>query len=201
MDNEVIDNICSIASTYNDLDYHEFQILVPMYKGINGIDKINDKIQNIYNPKDKQKKELNIGEVVIRENDKVIQLTNMPDDNVYNGDIGIVSEVISSTRKEVSVDFDGNIVKYTPSIFNNFRLAYAISIHKAQGSEFDVVILPMVFGYSKMLYQKLVYTAVTRAKKKLFIVGNLKALEQAVKNISDDFRRTTIKDYLINGIK
>ena len=199
-DSEVIDNILEISRTYKDLSYKNFQILAPMYKGLNGIDAINKKVASIFNPKCKNKKEKEIGETLFREKDKVIQLTNMPDDNVYNGDIGLIEKIITNPKKEIHIDFDGNIVKYTPANFNNFRLAYAISIHKAQGSEFDVVVIPLVKGYNKMLYQKLIYTAVTRAKKKLYLVGDVDALKVAVKNISDDSRRTTIKEYLINGI-
>ena len=200
-DNEVLNNICEISRTYKDLNYKKFQILVPMYKGLNGIDNINQKVQEIFNPKNKNKKENKIGDVIFREEDKVIQLTNMPDDNVYNGDIGLIDTVNNSQKKEIDIDFDNNIVKYTPSNFNNFRLAYAISIHKAQGSEFDVVVLPIVKGYNKMLYQKLVYTAVTRAKKKLYLIGDISALIQAANNDSKDTRRTSIKEYLIDGIK
>ena len=172
-----------------------------MYKGINGIDNINNYVRDIFNKKDKTKNELKIGEVTFREEDKVIQLTNMPDDNVYNGDIGLINEIISSKKKEIDIDYDNNLVKYTPSNFNNFRLAYSISIHKAQGSEFDIVIIPIVKSYNKMLYQKLIYTAVTRAKKKLFIIGDIEALKIAVQNNREDIRRTTIKEYLVNGIK
>ncbi len=198
---DVLDNIMEVASTYKDLSYKNFQILAPMYKGLNGIDAINKEVQKLYNKKADNKKEIVIGEFVFREEDKVIQLTNMPDDNVYNGDIGLVDEIKVAPKKETNINFDGNYVKYTPSNFSNFRLAYAISIHKAQGSEFDVVILPLVKSYSKMLYRKLVYTAVTRAKKKLYLIGNLEALDMAVLNTSADIRRTTIKDFLIDGIK
>lgn len=199
-DSEVIPNICEISRTYKDLSYKNFQILAPMYKGLNGIDEINRHVQNIFNPKKKTKKEHRIGEVIFREEDKVIQLTNMPDDNVYNGDIGLIESILLSPKKEIHIDFDNNVVKYTPSNFANFRLAYSISIHKAQGSEFDVAVIPLVKGYSKMLYQKLIYTAVTRSKKKLFIVGDMSALEYSAKNDHNDIRRTTIKEYLINGI-
>ena len=199
--NKVIPNIKEIATTYQDMSYKDFQILAPMYKTINGIDEINKHLQTIFNPKSKTKKELVIGDVIFREEDKVIQLTNMPDDNVYNGDIGIIERIITSPKKEIHINFDGNIVKYTPSNFNNFRLAYAISIHKAQGSEFDVVIMPIVKGYNKMLYRKLVYTGITRSKKKLYLVGDIEALDIAVANTSVDIRRTTIKDFLQNGIK
>ena len=200
-DSEVIPNICEICNTYKDLSYKDFQILAPMYKGINGIDLINNKVQAIFNPKDNHKKENKFSEYTLREEDKVIQLTNMPDDNVFNGDIGLVSKIVTSPKKETYIDFYDNLVKYTPSNYNNFRLAYAISIHKAQGSEFDVVVIPIVKSYNKMLYQKLIYTAVTRARKKIYLVGNINALRQASSNTNDDNRRTTIKDYLIDGIK
>ena len=201
LDSEVINNIIDVYSTYKDLDYHDLQILVPMYKGLNGIDAINNKLQDLFNKKTSSKNEIRVGEVIFREGDKVIQLTNMPDENVYNGDIGIIKEVINSKKKEIHIDFDGNVVKYTPSNFSNFRLAYSISIHKSQGSEFDVVIIPIVKGYNKMLYQKLIYTAVTRTKSKLYLIGDIEALKYASINDRDDNRRTTIKDYLINGIK
>ncbi len=198
---QVISNIVEISNTYKDISYKDFQILAPMYKTLTGIDEINNRVQQIFNPPDQIKKQLRIGEVTFRENDKVIQLTNMPEENVYNGDIGIINRIVTSPKKEIHIDFDGNIVKYTPSNFNNFRLAYAISIHKAQGSEFDIVILPIVRNYNKMLYRKLVYTAVTRSKKKLYLIGDITALDTAIKNIQSNIRRTTIKEFLINGIK
>ena len=198
---QIIPNIMEIATTYKDLSYKNFQILAPMYKTYTGIDEINNHIQSIFNPKDNSKKELRIGEVTFREQDKVIQLTNMPDDNVYNGDIGIIDRIVTSPKKEIHIDFDGNIVKYTPTNFNCFRLAYAISIHKAQGSEFDIVIMPIVKNYGKMLYRKLIYTGITRSKKQLYLIGDLSALNIAVANTSTDIRRTTIKDFLISGIK
>lgn len=198
---QVIDNILEITDTYKDLSYKDFQILCPMYKTIAGIDEINKHVQNRINKKSKSKKELPYGDVIYREEDKVLQLTNMPDENVYNGDIGIIKEIKTSPKKEIIIDFDGNIVKYTPSNFANFRLAYAISIHKAQGSEFDVVVIPIVKNFNKMLYRKLIYTGITRSKKKLYLIGDLASLNYAVSNDNADIRRTTIKDFLISGIK
>ncbi len=201
LDTLVIPNIIDICETYKDLDYHDFQVLAPMYKGLNGIDEINKNIQKIYNKKSSNKKEHRLGEVIYRENDKVINLTNMPDDNIYNGDIGIIENIDTGKKKEINVLYDDNTVKYTPSNYNNLKLAYSISIHKSQGSEFDVVVIPIVKGYKKMLYQKLIYTAVTRCKKKLYLIGDIDALKYAACNDIDDNRRTTIKEYLINGIK
>ena len=104
LDSEVMNNICEICHTYKDLSYKKFQILAPMYKGLNGIDEINRNVQEIFNPKSKNKKETKIVDVLFREEDKVIQLTNMPDDNVYNGDIGLIDTISSGTKKEISKD-------------------------------------------------------------------------------------------------
>ena len=200
-DNQVISNLMDVSSTFKDLSYKKFQVLAPMYKGNYGIDIINNQLQRIFNPKDSSKKELVVGEVIFREGDKVIELTNMPEENIFNGDIGIISQIITSPAKKIIVDFDGNEVTFTAANFNKFRLAYAISIHKAQGSEFDVVVMPLVQSYRKMLYRKLVYTGITRSKKMLYLIGDKVALKQAVHNTSSDIRRTTIQDFLENGIK
>jgi exodeoxyribonuclease V alpha subunit len=193
---DIIKEIEEIAKTYQDVSYKDFQILVPMYKGINGIDNINEKIKDIYNPKSNDKKEIVIGDTNFRENDKVIQLTNQPEDNIYNGDIGIIDKIVTGSKKEIYIDYDGNIVKYVPSSFNNFRLAYAISIHKSQGSEFDYVVLPIIRSYNRMLYKKLIYTAVTRSKKNLYIIGSKSSLDLAIKNNTEGLRRTTIEELL-----
>ena len=198
---ELLENVIEVATTYKDLSYKKFQILAPMYKTIYGIDEINNRLQKIYNPKTKEKKEVVVGEVTFREGDKVIELTNMPEENIYNGDIGIITNITLTPSKKITIDFDGNEVVFTASNFNKFRLAYAISIHKAQGSEFDVVVMPIVKSYKKMLYRKLVYTGITRSKKNLYLIGEKDALAIAVKNTSSDIRRTTIKEFLENGIK
>ena len=100
------------------------------------------------------------------------------------------------------VEFDEKRrVTYSFSNLDELELAYAVTIHKSQGSEFDVVVIPIVKGYNKMLYQRLIYTAVTRAKKKLILIGDINALEMASNNNVDDTRRTTIKEFLISGIK
>ncbi len=199
--NLVLEKIAEIAELYLDVSYKEFQVLAPMYKTNCGIDNINIKLQDLFNKKSASKKEILIGEELYRENDKVIQLTNMPDDNVYNGDIGIIKKIKLRPKKEIYIDFDDNLVKYTQANFSNFKKAYAISIHKAQGSEFDIVIIPLVKSFNKMLYRKLIYTAVTRCKKNLFLIGEKEALSLAINNINTDVRRTSIKKFLVDGIK
>ena len=126
----------------------------------------------------------------------------MPDENIYNGDIGYISNIIpasesDSKKNEIIVNYDGNFVRYLPKDFNKIKLAYIVSVHKAQGSDFDVLIMPFTMEYNKMLYRKLIYTAVTRSKKKLFLIDEISSLEKASKNNKEDIRRTTIKDLLI----
>lgn len=198
---EVMNYIKEISATYVDYSYKQFQILAPMYKTINGIDRINLELQDIFNKKKKAKKEMLVGDITYREEDKVIELFNMPEENIYNGDIGIISKISSGNKKEIHIDYDGNVVKYTASNFQKFKPAYAISIHKAQGSEFDVVIIPVVKSFHKMLYRKLIYTGVTRCKKKLYLVGDMSAFKMAVANTEANLRRSSIKEFLITGIK
>ena len=197
---KVKEKVVEIASLYQD-KLMNFQVLAPMYKTINGIDQLNTVLQEVFNPKHTEKKEILINDVLFRENDKVIQLSNMPDENVFNGDIGIIEEIrVVGSKKEIWIDFDGNKVRYTASNFNKFKHAYAISIHKSQGSEFDTVVIPIVRGYGKMLYRKLIYTAVTRAKKKLYLVGEIDALCMAIQNNDVDIRNTSLKKFLIQNI-
>ncbi len=197
----VQEELRTLCEAYQDVNLKDFQVLAPMYKSQNGIDALNKMLQSIFNPKDPSKKEIVVGDVIYREQDKVIQLTNMPDDNVYNGDLGFIQKIEDGSKRAIYIDFDGNLVKYTASSFQNFKHGFAISIHKAQGSEFDKVIMPIVQNYSKMLYQRLIYTGVTRAKKELYLLGQMEALKFAARNHENDYRRTTIQKMLNQGIE
>ena len=196
-DNEIIKVIEAVCKDYNSYD---LQVLAPIYKNRNGIYAINDHLQKLWNPKSPSKKEIEGNEGIYREKDKVIQLSNMKDESVFNGDIGTIDRIKLLGNKELYIDYDGNLVKYTKSMLQNFTLGYAISIHKSQGSEFDTVLIPFTLDYRKMLYRKLIYTGVTRCKKKLILVGDIKALEQAIKNNQEQKRRTSLKFFLENGI-
>ena len=190
----------AIEKGYTDKD---IQILAPMYKSLNGIDNLNKLLQGIFNKEDAKKNELEFSDVTYRVGDKVLQLVNDPDNNVYNGDIGYISAIINSKKSaskknEIWVDFEGNVVTYTPDKYINIRHGYAISVHKAQGSEFPMVIMPIVNSFNRMLYNKLIYTAVTRAKKALMLVGDPRAFLNGVNNERVEIRKTTLKDKIIN---
>ena len=124
-------------------------------------------------------------------------LENDPDNNVFNGDIGYIVEIEDST---LYIDFYGSIVKYTPKNFNLIKHGYAISIHKSQGSEFKLVFLPISFSYRIMLYKKIVYTAVTRARESLAIIGSKDAFLYAVNNNNTYERKTCLKEFLLECI-
>ncbi len=197
-------NLCNICKSIlnKGFNYRNFQIIAPTYLGVNGIDALNKCLQNIFNPKDDEKREYLSGETIFRENDKILQLVNMPDDNVFNGDIGILTRIIppnisESKKYEIYVDFDGNIVKYLPKDLNKITHGFVISIHKSQGSEFDIVIMPLCHSYNRMLYRKLLYTGVTRAKKKLLLIGETSAFIKAVNNNSEYQRKTALKEKLV----
>lgn len=175
----------------------DIQILAPMYRGPAGIDQLNKLLQELFNPKASGKRELKFGDVVYRNGDKVLQLVNQPDSNVFNGDIGEIVSIFyakENTEKEdmIVVSFDGNEVTYTKQDFNQFTHAFCCSIHKSQGSEFPIVIMPIVKGYYRMLRRNLIYTAVTRSKKSLVLCGELDALEWGIKNNESSERQTSL---------
>ncbi|MFA5410068.1 MAG: AAA family ATPase, partial [Bacilli bacterium] len=123
--------------------YKDIQVLIPMYKGLNGIDEVNTMLQQIFNPHTDKDTEFVHNNVTYRIGDKVLQIKNNNDLNISNGDIGIIENIIIRNNEyTILIDFNDEILEYTPIFFDDIRLGYAISIHKAQGSEFDIVILP-----------------------------------------------------------
>ena len=200
---DIIINIIdkALSKGYDDT---KIQVLAPMYKGENGIDILNKTLKEKFNPPSYDKKEIVISDTTYRVGDKVLQLVNDPDENVYNGDIGYIVDIVpskksKSKRNELHINFYGNIVIYTPAKYINITHGYAISIHKSQGSEFDMVIIPIVSSFKRMLYNKLIYTGITRAKKTLILVGDKNSFIYSVNNDTMNERRTTLKELLINN--
>lgn len=191
---------CKLA-IIKGFDYKNIQVMAPMYAGVNGIDNLNKVLQNIFNPKNSTKKEIKYGDVIYREGDKVLQLVNLPDDNVYNGDIGIIKKILepfnsSSGKREVVIDFDGNIVNYEHKDLLNIKHGFIMSIHKSQGSEFELVIMTICKSYHRMLYRKLIYTGITRAKRKLILIGSSEAFKYSVENSIEIKRKTDLLNKL-----
>ena len=201
---DTIKQIC-LMSKEKGINEDSFQVLAPLYRGENGIDNINKILQEIYNPQDENKNETKYGDVIYREHDKVLQLVNDPDNNVFNGDIGYITKIetiFDPKRKEIiTIDFDGSKVEYNREDLINIKHAYCISIHKSQGSEFPHVIIPISRIYHNMLYNKLIYTGVSRAKKSLILLGESDSLIMAINNEYSTKRQTNLKEELINAIK
>lgn len=176
----------------------DIQVLAPMYKGPAGIDALNKEIQQLVNPNDGTRKEIVFGDTIYRIGDKVLQLVNQPENNVFNGDMG---EVISIIRAKETVEkqdllivsYDGIEVTYQRPDLNQITLAYCCSIHKSQGSEFQTVIMPVVRGYSKMLRRNLLYTGITRAKNFLILCGEPDVLATGLAKTDDLMRLTSLK--------
>lgn len=180
----------------------DIQVLAPMYKSQNGIDNLNKMLQEIFNPKSNDKNELTVGNKTYREGDKVLELVNDSDNSISNGDLGYIINITNkekngNKKNEIIVDFDGNIVSFSPDKFINITHGYAISVHKSQGGEFNMVIIPFVNSFKRMLYNKLIYTAVTRAKSKLILIGSREAFVYGVNNDYVNNRKTTLKETLI----
>ena len=182
------------------LNDNNIQILAPMYKGEIGIDNLNINLQNIFNPHDDNLNEVVIGTITYRVNDKVLNLVNDVDKGIYNGDIGYIYDIdINSKSDFIRVNFDNNIVSFKRDELASIKHAYAISVHKAQGSEFDHVIMPISKTYSKMLYNKLIYTGISRAKKSLIIIGSKEAFIYSVDNDYSNSRKTSLLEILTNN--
>lgn len=200
----VKDHVITLVGKALDKGYRieDIQVLSPMYKGSAGVDALNHACQKVFNPKSDDKREVALNGKIFREFDKVLQLKNRPDDHVYNGDIGIVVDVIHPHEAEnnqltLVVDYDGHFVEYQGDYLNQLTHAYALSVHKAQGSEYPIVILVAVSEYKTMLQSRLYYTGITRAANSLICVGENEAFTQAAQQESQIMRQSTLKQRLM----
>ena len=159
----------------------DIQVLIPMYRGELGIDNVNNYLQECFNPLKADDDEIQTPKQKFRINDKVIQLVNRNEDQIMNGDIGYVFSFIyiNGQITGMTVQFEGKRVDYIKEEYEQLKLAYAISIHKSQGSEFKTVIIPFTNKYYAMLRRRLYYTAITRAKSYLIMIGNFESLKIA----------------------
>lgn len=193
--------ICQMAGAALRKGYSPFdiQVLAPTYRGVCGIDGLNEALQNVFNPKSSAR-EVKHGTRIYRNGDKVLQLVNNAEENVYNGDIGEITNIFYAKENVDKVDkiyirFDQTEVEYNRSEWDQFTHAYAITIHKSQGSEFPIVLMPVFFNGGFRSSRNLIYTAVTRAKKSLLLFGDVRALEAATRE-EEPVRRTKLVERL-----
>ncbi len=173
----------------------DVQVLCPMTRGVVGTRNLNKILQQLINPPGENKAEKAIGDSILRVSDRVMQLKNDYNKEVFNGDLGKI-KAIDPVEKEVIINFDGRDVVYDYADLNELTLAWASSIHKSQGSEYPVVILPLYTSHYIMLSRNLFYTGITRAKKLALIVGSSKAITIAVKQVKQQERYTRLKEKL-----
>ncbi len=172
----------------------DIQVISPMYKGVLGVDNLNQELQSRLNSKSEG---LKVGVREFRPRDKIMQVRNDYDKDVFNGDIGNILHV-DRHKFRIYADFEGRTVSYDRDEMNDITLAYAVSVHKSQGCEYQAVVMPLLTQHFIMLQRNLFYTALTRAKKLAIIIGSYKALYIAIKNDKPVKRNSRLKDKLLS---
>ncbi len=186
--------------------YKDIQILAPGRKGDLGVTELNNKLQSVINPESDDKKELSVGKKILRDGDKVMQIRNNYDlqwvkddgecgEGIFNGEIGII-ESINKRARIIKVRYDDKVASYDFDFAVDLDLSYATTVHKSQGNEFEAVIMPLLGGAPMLLYRNLLYTAVTRAKKLMIIVGSDTVIEKMVNNDRKNKRYSGLKYFL-----
>jgi len=190
----LIVSLCAekIPQQYGFHPIREIQVMTPMHRGVVGVTNLNLEIQKKLNP---DRMGITYGSRTLRLGDKVMQITNNYDKDVFNGDIGSISEIRPEDR-EVIIDFDGKPIPYDYSDLDEIVLAYAISVHKSQGSEYPAVILPITTQHYLLLQRNLLYTGITRAKRLVVLIGTKKALGIAIRNNKPQMRYTRLAERL-----
>ena len=194
---EKIINLCAerIPQRFGFHAIKDIQVLTPMHRGVIGATNLNIELQKQLNP---DQPGIPHGSRTFKLGDKVMQITNDYEKEVFNGDIGWVSRIDQEDR-EVTIDFDGRLIPYDYSELDEVVLAYAISVHKSQGSEYPVVIIPVTTQHYVLLQRNLIYTGVTRARKLVVLIGTKKALAIAIRNNKPELRYTFLSERLQPG--
>lgn len=193
---EIVSLVQHKLSRYYRTPSSQIQVLTPMQKGVVGATNLNLALQEALNP---QGDGLRRSGFIFRRDDKVMQIRNNYDKEVFNGDIGII-ESVDLQNRTLKVNFDQHVVEYESSELDELVHAYATTIHKAQGSEYPIVVMPVLMNHYVMLQRNLIYTGITRAKKILVMVGTKKALACAVRNVTVNRRNTLLKERLQQSV-
>lgn len=213
--NVVLQLVYQKMPKYVDAKPSEIQVLTPSRKGLLGVDNLNRVLQMYLNPKDEKKREKLYGNTIFREGDKVMQVKNnyqlewevlgkygIPIEKgsgVFNGDMGVIRE-INDFAGQMTIEFDDHhSVEYSYKMLDELELAYAITIHKSQGSEYPAVVIPLLGGPKMLLNRNLLYTAVTRAKKCVVLVGNEHTFEEMEKNVMQQKRFSGLKERILEA--
>lgn len=184
-------------------DLSDLLVLSPMRKGIVGTEYLNEQLRQLLNPKDPYKREIALNKRFFREGDKVLHNTNNREKNIFNGELGYVKKITKEKNEEGKLidvmicDYDGHKVKYYRNDMHEVELGYALTIHKSQGGEAPIVIMPVTMTHKIMLARNLYYTGITRAKKRVVLIGELEAMDLAIENNKISLRNTLLDDRII----
>ncbi len=199
-----------LPASYGFSPVSDIQVLTPQRQGELGVYSLNNRLQQVINPKSEMKKEYHTAFFTFREGDKVMQIKNNYDMEwtkdgetgfgIFNGDIGTVKRIDIPTST-MTVDFEDRLCQYPFEMLSELELAYAVTVHKSQGSEYDAVIIPVYGGFDKLYFRNLLYTAVTRAKKLLIIVGSKNRIAYMVENNRKMLRYTSLKKFLSDEVQ
>lgn len=197
---KIVKQICT-GAVKKGYTAKDIQVLAPMYKGVAGVNQLNVELQALFNPGSDTKREITFGEAVFRTGDKVLQLVNNAEEHVFNGDMGEIEAIFRPNENEENeeqmvISFDGRDVVYRRSQYHQLTLAYCCSVHKSQGSEFPIVIMPFVRNYYRMLRRKLAYTGITRSKSFLIMCGDPDAFRLAIENDDEGVRYSYLYERL-----
>ena len=206
---QIVDLVKTKLPNYYHVDSKQIQVLTPMQRGVVGATNLNLALQEALNPTEQEifmrgrgavmmpKDTLRRSGFAFRADDKVMQIKNNYDKEVFNGDIGIIESVDAEDRT-LKVNFDNRVVEYDVTELDEIVHAYATTIHKSQGSEYPIVVMPILMNHYVMLQRNLIYTGITRAKKILVMVGTKKALSYAIRNLTVMKRNTLLKERLFD---
>ena len=203
----IVEYVCEKLPKFYGVDPSEIQVLAPMKKGHTGVIELNDYIQNRLNPPIIGKEAMFYGDRILREGDRIMYTCNDYDKEVFNGDVGKIVSIVTvgeddednCGKRYFKVDFDGRIVSFDINEASDFMLAYATTIHKSQGSEYDIVVMPLTNSNYMMLQRNLLYTGVTRAKKVFVLFGQKQAVATAIKTLKVVKRNTRLAERIVNA--
>jgi len=200
-DEEQIQQIIVQTSVKLFAKQENFQVLSPRHGGVLGVTTLNQKLRSRLNPMARGLSEMRLGSEIIREDDRVMVVKNNYDLGIYNGDVGKVSRIDKKAR-QIEIKLHGPPVLHVRLDFKDapthLRLAYCMTVHKSQGQEYDVIVMPMVRSFGGQLQRNLFYTAITRAKERVLLVGQREAMVRAVQNNREDVRNTLFKERLLS---
>lgn len=191
---DIIKKLFKTTIPQHGISQDNVTILTPMNRGTTGTQTLNHDLQQLLNSTPNVPKMSNLG-ITYQQHDRVMQIRNNYDKKVFNGDIGTIQD-INTDEEIVYVDFDGTVISYAFDEINELILAYAITIHKSQGSEYDAVIIPMFMQHFMLLQRNLIYTAITRAKKLCIFIGQAKAIAMGINNAKQEQRITFLRQFI-----